>query len=66
MVGPQHPALLTPLLVQLAELRCSDTVHLEAEIDAVVGKAVAVAGPRRVLEAIPLNITGNRGCPIYY
>ena len=47
------------MLRQLAELRASDNVNLESEIDAVIGKAVAAMGPKRVLEAIPLNITGN-------
>jgi len=58
-VGGQHPEQLFSMLRQLAELRASDNVNLESEIDAVVGKAVAAMGPKRVLEAIPLNITGN-------
>ena len=58
-VGPLHPELLYPMLRQLSELRASDNMKLEKEVDFVVGKAVAAMGPRRVLEAIPLNITGD-------
>jgi ribosomal RNA-processing protein 12 len=59
MVGGRYPELLVPVLQQLAELRGSASPQLEGEADSVVGKAVTVMGPRRVLEAIPLNITGN-------
>ena len=47
------------LLEQLAQLRSSQNFDFEAELDDVVGRAVSVLGPRRVLEAIPLNITGG-------
>jgi len=58
-VGGQHPSLLYPVLQQLAQLRASDNLNLSAEVDLVVGKAVTSMGPRRLLEAVPLNITGN-------
>ena len=61
MVGDRYPELLYSTLKQLSELRASDNINLEAEIDGVVGKAVTVMGPRRVLQAIPLNITANGG-----
>ena len=61
MVGDRYPELLYSTLKQLSELRASDNINLEAEIDGVVGKAVTVMGPRRVLQAIPLNITGDGG-----
>ena len=47
------------LLESLAQLRSSQNFDFEAELDVVIGRAVSVLGPRRVLEAIPLNITGE-------
>jgi len=58
-VGEKHPDALKSTLRGLAEMRASENVNLKAEIDSVVGKAVAAMGPQRVLQAIPLNITGN-------
>jgi hypothetical protein len=46
------------VLSSLAELRGSANFSLEAEVDHVVGRAVAAMGPARLLAAIPLNITG--------
>ena len=59
MVGALHPQLLAPLLTSLASLRASHNFALTADVDGVVGKAISVAGPRMVLQAIPLNITGQ-------
>jgi len=59
VVGALHPQLLAPLLSSLAALRASHNFSLTAEVDGVVGKAISVAGPRMVLQAIPLNITGQ-------
>ena len=42
----------------ISDLRGNDNIKLEKEVDFVVGKAVASMGPRQVLEAVPLNITG--------
>ena len=47
------------LLENLAQLRSSTNFSFEGELDIVIGKAVTVLGPKRVLEAIPLNITGE-------
>jgi len=57
--GRQHPQLLYPMLRQLSQLRNADNVGLEKEIDTVVGRAVAAMGPKHLLTALPLNITGN-------
>ena len=59
VLGERNPACIKPLLESLAQLRASDNFDFEAELDLVVGRAVSVLGPRRVLEAVPLNITGE-------
>jgi len=59
VIGGNHPDTLTNLLVSLAMLRGSNNFTFEAEVDLVVGKAVSVMGPRAVLAAVPLNITGE-------
>ncbi len=46
-------------LLSLADLRDSYKFPHKAEIDAAVGMAVRSMGPRHVLEAIPLQITGE-------
>ena len=50
---------MKPLLVSLAQLRASPNFSFEGEVDQVIGRGVSILGPRRVLEAIPLNITGE-------
>ena len=64
-IGCDQPDLLYPVLRQLAQLRSADSINLEAEIDAVVGKAVVAMGPRRLLEAIPLNIAGKKARQLF-
>ena len=59
VVGAEQPESLTSVLTALAELRGSANFSLEAEVDQVVGRAVAAMGPARLLAAIPLNITGQ-------
>ena len=59
VLGERNPACIKPLLESLSQLRASDNFDFEAELDLVVGRAVSVLGPRRVLEAVPLNITGE-------
>jgi len=59
VVGTNYPDVVKPLLVNLAQLRGSHNFSFEAEVDQVIGKAVTVMGPRTVLSAIPLNITGD-------
>jgi hypothetical protein len=49
---------LYPLLKTIADMHNSDNVKLEKEIEVVMGKAVGSMGPREVLQAVPLNITG--------
>ena len=61
VVGAEQPESLTSVLTALAELRGSANFSLEAEVDQVVGRAVAAMGPARLLAAIPLNITGRVG-----
>jgi len=58
-VGAQHPTLIYPVLKNVAEIRGNDNMKLEKEVDYLVGRAVASMGPRAVLEAVPLNITGD-------
>ena len=65
-IGCDQPDLLYPVLRQLAQLRSADSINLEAEIDAVVGKAVVAMGPRRLLEAIPFNIAGKKACQLFF
>jgi len=59
VIGANHPDSLTQLLRSLAQLRGSQNFSFEAEVDLVVGKAIAVMGPKSVLSAVPLNITGD-------
>ena len=47
------------MLQSLSQMRASENFGFEAELDLVIGKAVSVIGPRKLLEAIPLNITGE-------
>nr|CAG4645337.1 EOG090X00E0 [Lynceus sp. MCZ IZ 141354] len=50
---------LQAILVSLSELRNSAHFSFINEADFAVGKAIRICGPRFVLSAIPLNITGN-------
>jgi len=59
VVGAEEPGLLKSVLASLAQLRGYHNFNLHAEVDSVVGRAVRVMGPKAVLEAIPLNITGE-------
>nr|CAG4651565.1 EOG090X00E0 [Triops cancriformis] len=59
VVGKYLPTLLCTCLQSLADLRVSPRFAYEAEVDFAVGKAVRVMGPRIVLRAIPLQITGH-------
>jgi len=59
VMGENHPDTMKELLAGLAQLRGSHNFSFLAEVDQVVGKAVAVMGPRAVLGAVPLNITGD-------
>nr|CAG4643695.1 EOG090X00E0 [Lepidurus arcticus] len=59
VVGKYLPTLLCSCLQSLADLRVSPRFAYEAEVDFAVGKAVRVMGPKIVLRAIPLQITGH-------
>jgi len=59
VIGAQHPDVFKQLLISLAQLRGSNNFSFEAEVDQVIGKAIAVVGPKTVLGAVPLNITGD-------
>ena len=64
-LGSRHPGRVAAVLPALALLR----PQLEGEVDAVVGKAVTVLGPRPVLTVLPLGITGEEtgtpSCQLY-
>jgi len=59
VVGSNYPDTLNQLLIDLSQLRGSNNFSYEGEVDVIVGKAVGVIGPKAVLKAIPLNITGD-------
>jgi hypothetical protein len=43
----------------LAGLRATKDFSFLAELDATVGKAIRVFGPKQILQVIPLNLTGT-------
>ncbi|KAK3582767.1 hypothetical protein CHS0354_015294 [Potamilus streckersoni] len=57
--GRQCPLLFTTSLKSIADLRDSVKFPYKAELDHAVGVAVKKMGPRHVLEALPLQITGE-------
>jgi hypothetical protein len=46
-------------LLSLAGLRATKDFSFLAELDATVGKAIRVFGPKQILQVIPLNLTGT-------
>lgn len=54
-VFPVH----TQGVLSIANLRDSPRFPYKAELDHAIGAAVKYLGPRHVLEAVPLNITGD-------
>ena len=46
-------------VLSIANLRDSPRFPYKAELDHAMGAAVRYLGPRHVLEAVPLNITGD-------
>ncbi|XP_060581938.1 RRP12-like protein [Ruditapes philippinarum] len=58
-LGKQSPAAFTKSLSTIAELRDSVRFPYKGELDHAVGLAVKTMGPRTVLSAIPLQITGQ-------
>ncbi|KAK7479159.1 hypothetical protein BaRGS_00029600 [Batillaria attramentaria] len=61
--GKVCPTLLKQCLSSMADLRETAHFSYKAEVDAAVGKAVRSMGPRLVLDAIPLKITGQEDDP---
>ncbi|KAL3864637.1 hypothetical protein ACJMK2_006302, partial [Sinanodonta woodiana] len=59
VLGKQCPSLFTKSLKSIADLRDSVKFPYKAELDHAVGVAVKKMGPRHVLEALPLKITGE-------
>merc|ERR1719270_816995 len=59
VLGEKNPDCMKSMLQSLSQMRASENFGFEAELDLVIGKAVSVIGPRKLLEAIPLNITGE-------
>ncbi|XP_013379809.1 RRP12-like protein isoform X2 [Lingula anatina] len=59
VLGKQCHSVMRKCLLSLADLRDSYKFPQKAELDHTVGMAVRTMGPRVVLEAIPLQITGE-------
>ena len=56
----QISLFLCQSLTTIAELRDSVRFPYKAELDHAIGSAVKAMGPRLVLQAVPLQITGQR------
>lgn len=61
--GKICPSLLKKCLSSMADLRESVHFAYKAEVDSAVGKAVRSMGPRLVLDAIPLKMSGQEDDP---
>ncbi|XP_022336615.2 RRP12-like protein isoform X1 [Crassostrea virginica] len=57
--GKECPHLFKKSVLSIANLRDSPRFPYKAELDHAMGAAVRYLGPRHVLEAVPLNITGD-------
>ncbi|XP_069140254.1 RRP12-like protein [Argopecten irradians] len=57
--GKQCPQLFKKSMSSIASLRDSPRFAYKAELDHAFGCAVKYMGPRQVLQAVPLNITGE-------
>ena len=60
MLGKPSYPIVKKCLLSLADLRDSYKFPHKSELDEVVGMAVKTMGPRLVLEAVPLQITGEK------
>lgn len=60
----QHYEYTVECLRSMAELRSSDSFPFQREVDYAVGQAVKKFGPRNVLDAVPLEITGVEFVPL--
>lgn len=63
VIGKICPPVLKKCLASMVDLRESVNFSFKAEVDAVVSKAVHAMGPRVILEAVSLKITGNEVNP---
>lgn len=63
VIGKILPAVLRKCLSSMVDLRESVNFAFKADVDAVVSKAISAMGPRALLEAVPLKITGNEVNP---
>ncbi|KAK3094601.1 hypothetical protein FSP39_003915 [Pinctada imbricata] len=59
VLGKHCPQLFKKSLLSIADLRDSPKFPYKAELDHAFGCAIKHIGPRHVLEAVPLNITGD-------
>jgi len=63
VIGEIAPKLLIKSLSDMGELRDSEHFFYKAEMDKALGSAVKTLGPRLVLEALPLGISGENDNP---
>ncbi|GFR68565.1 ribosomal RNA processing 12 homolog [Elysia marginata] len=61
--GKLVPKMLTKCLVSMGDLRDTPHFSFKSEMDKAIGSAVKSMGPRQVLNAIPLDITGENDDP---
>ncbi|XP_070541212.1 RRP12-like protein [Ptychodera flava] len=59
VLGKECPEMMKKCLQSIADLRNTHQFLYIYELDKAVGMAVRTMGPRMVLEAIPLQVTGN-------
>ena len=58
-VGSEVAPLCRKLILSMSDLRDSMNFPYRGEVDQAVGAAVATMGPKVVLDAVPLQITGD-------
>ncbi|XP_005106446.2 RRP12-like protein [Aplysia californica] len=63
VVGKVAPKMLTKCLTSMGDLRDTPHFSYKPEMDQALGSAVKAMGPQRVLEAIPLGISGENDNP---
>lgn len=63
--GKLVPKMLMKCLASMGDLRDTPHFSFKSEMDKAIGSAVKSMGPRLVLSAIPLNITGENDDPAF-
>ncbi|RUS76379.1 hypothetical protein EGW08_015859 [Elysia chlorotica] len=61
--GKLVPKMLTKCLTSMGDLRDTPHFSFKSEMDKAIGSAVKSMGPRMILSAIPLEITGDNDDP---